>query len=104
MFSPRLKIAAAGLGLAASLPAVVAQSAKKKPSTPLTGPSQTTVVLGSATPVPLAESPRPVTVLPVAPQSLAAVTPLNFLRQDSAVFLEQRGAGGAQSDIVLQGG
>jgi outer membrane cobalamin receptor len=104
MFSPRLKIAAAGLGLAASLPAGVAQSAKKKPSTPLTGLSQTTVVLGSATPVPLAESPRPVTVLPVAPQSLAAVTPLNFLRQDSAVFLEQRGAGGAQSDIVLQGG
>ena len=62
------------------------------------------VVLGSATPVPLAESPRPVTVLPVASQSLAPVTPLDFLREDSSLFLEQRGAGGAQSDIVLQGG
>jgi outer membrane cobalamin receptor len=104
MFPLRLKTVAAGFGLAASLPALVAQSAKTKPSTPITGLSETMVVLGSPTPVPLAESPRPVTVLPVAPQSLAPVTPLDFLRQDSSVFLEQRGAGGAQSDIVLQGG
>lgn len=104
MFSPHLKIAAACLGLAASLPALVAQGAKTRPSAPITGLSETTVVLGSATPVPLAESPRPVTVLPVASQSLDPLTPLSFLRQDSSVFLEERGAGGAQSDIVLQGG
>ncbi|MGH9589802.1 MAG: TonB-dependent receptor plug domain-containing protein [Terracidiphilus sp.] len=88
---------------AVCLPALLAQSAKK-PSPPITGLSQTLVVLGSATPVPLAESPRPVTVLPVASQSLAPITPFDFLRSDSSVFLEQRGAGGGQSDIVLQGG
>ncbi|HEX8711715.1 MAG TPA: TonB-dependent receptor plug domain-containing protein, partial [Terracidiphilus sp.] len=88
-----------------ALPGVTAQSAKKSATpTAVTGRSEIMVVLGSATPVPLAESPRPVAVLPVAPQSLAAVTPLDFLRGDSSVFLEQRGAGGAQSDIVLQGG
>jgi outer membrane receptor protein involved in Fe transport len=62
------------------------------------------VVLGSAAPVPLAESPRSVVVLPLKDKTLAAETPLDFLRQDSSIFLEQRGAGGAQSDIVLRGG
>ena len=62
------------------------------------------VVLGSATPVPLAESPRSVVVLPLEGEKLAAETPLDFLRQDSSIFLEQRGAGGAQSDLVLRGG
>lgn len=104
MFSPRLKPVAACLTLAASLPVLVAQSARNNAPTQITGLSETMVVLGSATPVPLAESPRPVTVLPVAAQSLAPVTPLDLLRSDSSVFLEQRGAGGAQSDIVLQGG
>jgi iron complex outermembrane receptor protein len=62
------------------------------------------VVLGSAAPVRLAESPRSVEVLPLEGKKLAAETPLDFLRQDSSIFLEQRGAGGAQSDIVLRGG
>jgi len=62
------------------------------------------VVLGTAVPVPLTESPRSVFVLPLEGMKLAAETPLDFLRQDSAIFLEQRGAGGAQSDIVLRGG
>ncbi len=61
------------------------------------------VVLGSAAPVPLAESPRSVVVLPLEGKKLAAETPIDFLRQDSSVFIEQRGAGGAQSDIVLRG-
>lgn len=100
----RFKRFALCLGLAASLPALIAQSSRTAPSKPVTVLSETMIVLGSATPVPLAESPRPVTVLPLSSQSLAAVTPLNFLRKDSAVFLEQRGGGGAQSDIVLQGG
>jgi outer membrane cobalamin receptor len=72
--------------------------------TPVKGPTETLVVLGSATPVPLAESPRPVEVLPVEPVKLAAETALDVLRTDSAVFLEQRGAGGAQDDLVLDGG
>ena len=62
------------------------------------------VVLGTATPVPLAESQRPVELLPIKPMELAAETPLDYLRQDSSIFLEQRGAGGTQSDLVLRGG
>jgi iron complex outermembrane receptor protein len=58
------------------------------------------VVLGSAAPVPLAESTRSVEVLPLEGKKLAAETPLDFLRQDSSIFLEQRGAGGAQSDLL----
>ena len=95
---------AAWLGGVLCLPGLLGQSAKKPSSNPIIGLSQTLVVLGSATPVPLAESPRPVAVIPVASQSLAPVTPLDFLRTESSVFLEQRGAGGGQSDIVLQGG
>jgi len=62
------------------------------------------VVLGSATPVPLAESPRSVEILPLKSMSLAAESPQDVLRQDSSVFLEERGAGGGQADIVLRGG
>jgi outer membrane cobalamin receptor len=80
----------------------------QNPSTPASTTipvrSETMVVLGSAAPVPLAESPRSVVVLPLKDKTLAAESPLDFLRQDSSIFLEQRGAGGAQSDIVLRGG
>jgi len=102
--SSRSGFIAVCLGGVLFLPALLGQSPKKPSTHPISGLSQTLVVLGSATPVPLAESPRPLTVLPVASQSLAPVTPLDFLRTDSSVFLEQRGAGGGQSDIVLQGG
>ena len=68
------------------------------------GLSETMVVLGSATPVPLAESQRSVEILPVKGQSLAAESPQDFLREDSSVFLEERGAGGGQADMVLRGG
>jgi outer membrane cobalamin receptor len=81
---------------------VAAQSTA--PSTPIPPRSETLVVLGSAAPVPLAESPRSVVVLPLKDKKLAAETPLDILRQDSSVFIEQRGGGGAQSDIVLRGG
>jgi iron complex outermembrane receptor protein len=62
------------------------------------------IVLGTATPVPLAESPRSVEILPLQGKSLAAESPQDFLRQDSSIFLEERGAGGGQADIVLRGG
>lgn len=78
------------------------KSSARKPA--LISPEETVVVLGSATPVPLAESPRPVTVLPVKPMALAAESPQDILRQDSSVFLEERSGGGGQADIVLQGG
>jgi iron complex outermembrane receptor protein len=92
--------------LAACLPAAHAQNAPAPPSTSTALPtnSETMVVLGSATPVPLAESPRSVDVLPLEGQKLAAESPLDFLRDDSSIFLEQRSAGGGQSDLVLRGG
>lgn len=96
-----LLIAAA---LAAAAPRLAAQNKPATRPAAVQTRTETMVVLGTATPVPLAESPRPVTVLPVEPMKLAAQTPLDILRQDSSVFLEQRGAGGAQSDIVLEGG
>jgi hypothetical protein len=49
--------------------------------------TETMVVLGSAAPVPMAESPRSVVVLPLEGNKLAAETPLDFIRQDSSVFL-----------------
>jgi len=68
------------------------------------GNSETMVVLGTATPVPLAESQRSVEILPVRGKSLAAESPQDLLRQDSSVFLEERGGGGGQADVVLRGG
>jgi len=65
---------------------------------------ETVVVLGSAVPVPLAESPSAVEILPLREDALKLATPLDPLRRDASVFLEQRGAGGAQTDISLRGG
>jgi len=67
-------------------------------------PSETMVVLGSAVPTPLAESPSTVLILPIEGRILTLATPLDLLRDDSSIFLEQRGAGGAQSDLSLRGG
>jgi len=98
--------------LAAVLPAAFAQDAATPPKAPVESrvkarvkaPVETMVVLGSATPVPLTESQRSVDVLPVQGQSLAAESPQDFLREDSSIFLEERGAGGGQADIVMRGG
>jgi len=62
------------------------------------------VVLGSAVAVPLAESSASVVVLPVEDKTLTMASPQELLRQDSSVFLEERGAGGGQADLVLRGG
>jgi iron complex outermembrane receptor protein len=91
--------------LAAALRAALAQQdAATPPKAPVKAPAETMVVLGSATPVPLAESQRSVEILPVQGQSLAAESPQDFLRRDSSIFLEERGAGGGQADIVMRGG
>ena len=63
------------------------------------------VVLGSAVPVPLAESTASVTVLPVQSETVLSLgSEQDLLRQDASIFLEQRGAGGGQADLVLRGG
>ena len=95
---------APSLLLAVVLRAAFAQNAAAPPKAQVKGPSETMVVLGSATPVPLAESQRSVEILPVKAESLAAESPQDFLRQDSSVFLEERGAGGGQADLVMRGG
>lgn len=62
------------------------------------------VVLGEAAPVPLAESSRAITILPLQSRALALESPLDALRTTAGVFLEQRGAGGGQADLLLRGG
>jgi len=104
LFSRRLTFVAGCLLIVARLQLAFAQNASNPQSTTVPKRTETMVVLGSAAPVPLAESPRSVEVLPLEGKKLAAETPLDFLRQDSSIFLEQRGAGGAQSDLVLRGG
>ena len=103
---PTLKmISIAGcLFLAIHAPYTLAQSAPATTSPPLPKPVETMVVLGSAVPVPLAESASSVLVLPVEPKALSLESPQDLLRQDSSIFLEQRGAGGGQADLVLRGG
>jgi len=90
--------------LAVGLRAVVAQDAAAPKAAAVKGKTETMVVLGTATPVPLAESQRSAEILPVKGESLAAESPQDFLRQDSSVFLEERGAGGGQADLALRGG
>jgi iron complex outermembrane receptor protein len=104
MSSSNLTRSAALILFGVCLQSAPAQNPSAPPSTTIPARSETMVVLGSAAPVPLAESPRSVVVLPLKEKTLAAETPLDFLRQDSSIFLEQRGAGGAQSDLVLRGG
>jgi iron complex outermembrane receptor protein len=90
--------------LSSSFVSAFAQDAAAPPPAPVKGLAETMVVLGSATPVPLAESQRSVEILPLKGESLAAESPQDFLRTDSSVFLEERGAGGGQADLVLRGG
>jgi iron complex outermembrane receptor protein len=94
----------ASLLLAGAPSAVAGQDTAQQPNMPVKGKTETMVVLGSPTPVPLGESSRSVMVLPVKGQSLAAESPQDFLREDSSIFLEERGAGGGQADLVLRGG
>ncbi|MGA2085961.1 MAG: TonB-dependent receptor [Terracidiphilus sp.] len=84
--------------------AAPSQTAPSSQATPLPHPSETMVVLGSPVPVPLAESSASVVVLPVEDKALTLESPQDLLRQDSSVFLEERGAGGGQTDLILRGG
>jgi iron complex outermembrane receptor protein len=95
---------AVSLLLAACAQSAFAQVAPAAQPAPLPHPSETMVVLGSPVPVPLAESPASVAVLPVEDKALLMESPQELLRQDSSVFLEQRGAGGGQADLILRGG
>jgi iron complex outermembrane receptor protein len=90
--------------LAACAQLASAQAVPASQPASLPAVAETMVVLGSAVPVPLVESPRAVVVLPVEGRILSLETPLDLLREDASVFLSQRGADGAQSDLSLRGG
>src|ERR1039458_9527730 len=95
---------AVSLLLAACAQSAFAQAAPVAQSAPLPHPSDTMVVLGSPFSVLRHESSASVVVLPVEDKALLLESPQELLRQDSSVFLEQRGAGGGQVDLVLRGG
>jgi iron complex outermembrane receptor protein len=90
--------------LAACAQIASSQAVPASSSTALSRPTETMVVLGSPVPVPLAESPSSVVVLPVEDQTLTLESSQDLLRQDASVVLEERGTGGGQADIVLRGG
>jgi iron complex outermembrane receptor protein len=71
----------------------------KKPSL-----ATTVVVLGSPEPITEASSSRVVTVIDTKEHPLAVPTIEDYLRTDSSVYIEQRGAGDVQADISLRGG
>jgi outer membrane cobalamin receptor len=64
---------------------------------------ETVVVVGAPAPVTLGESPRSVMVMETQQHPLAFETVEDYLRTDPSTFIEQRGAGGAQSDISIRG-
>ncbi len=64
---------------------------------------QTVVVVGQPEPVSLGDSPRAVVVLDTQQHPLAFEAPADYLRTDPSVYIEQRGAGGGQADIVMRG-
>lgn len=99
-----LQMVKVGLLVAPLASLALAQDAAMPPQTRMKGSAETMVVLGEAAPTPLAESQRSVEVIPVRKQALAAASPQDFLRQDSSIFIEERGAGGGQADIVMRGG
>lgn len=70
----------------------------------INGPTETIVVVGTAAPIPLAESTGSVLVIPVDSSVLVLDSPQALLRSDPSVFIEQRGAGGGQADLILRGG
>jgi iron complex outermembrane receptor protein len=89
---------------AASPQAAFTQAGPISRSASLPHPTETLVVLGSPVPVPLAETSASVVVLPVEDQVFTLESPQELLRQDSSVYLEERGAGGGQADLILRGG
>jgi len=86
----------------ASIPAATAAAAQEKAKK--LPPVRTTVtVLGSPTPVLVGESARSVVVMDTQEHPLAFNTIEDYLRTDSSVQINQRGAGGYPADISIRG-
>lgn len=78
--------------------------AQQQPAPQLPPVASTVVVLGSPDPVSEGESARSVVLMDTKLHPLTLATPEDYLRSDSSLFLEQRGAGLVQADITLRGG
>jgi iron complex outermembrane receptor protein len=81
-----------------ALPVLAQQS-----SPPVPPVRETVTVVGSPTAVTLGESSRSVVIMYVQQHPLAFETAEDYLRTDPSTFIEQRGAGGAQADISIDG-
>lgn len=99
-----LFLTAPSLALFAQAGTTASQTTPQNSPPALPHPQETLMVLGSATPAPLAESSASVEDLPVEENRPFVDGPLDLLRAGSSVLIEQRGAGGAQSDLTLRGG
>jgi len=86
--------------------AIAQQQSNQPPSRAPNKPTvlSTVVVLGSPEPVTEADSSRVVTVMEPKEHPLAVPTIEDYLRADSSVYIEQRGAGDVQADVNLRGG
>lgn len=80
------------------------QNAAQQPSTQIPPVSSTVVVLGNFDPITEGQSSRSVVVTDSQEHPLAFQDIEDYLRTDSSVDIEQRGAGGVQSDISIRGG
>jgi vitamin B12 transporter len=79
-------------------------SLAQQQSTQIPSASSTVVVLGSPDPVTLGQSSRSVVVMDPQEHPLAFQDVEDYLRTDSSVDIEQRGAAGVQADISIRGG
>ena len=61
------------------------------------------IVTGTPEPLPLEESNRAVTALPVRPQALLFTTFIDFLRLDPSLDVRQRAPNGLQADLSIRG-
>lgn len=94
----------AGLLMAGGCAAAQQASDAAKAGTKQLATQSTVVVLGSPEPVTEAESSRVVTAIDTQAHPLSVPTIEDYLRTDSSVYVEQRGAGTVQADINLRGG
>lgn len=97
---------AGAFALALASCAIAQQQSSQPPSPVPNKPTvlSTVVVLGSPEPVTEADTSRVVTVMEPKEHPLAVPTIEDYLRTDSSVYIEQRGAGDVQADINLRGG
>ena len=96
--------------LSGVLPALIAATVLGGVSAPAqdagqAGPlKQTIVVTGVYQPVPLGEVDRPISQVAIRDNELVSNSLEDFLRLDSSIDLQERGANGTQADVAMRGG